>query len=58
VSPSGAGAMLLALAFCTAACALHFRRAVGGVTGDLLGMAEQITEIAASFALVLTLRSG
>ncbi len=55
LSPASAGAALLALVLCTACSAVYFRRAIGGVTGDLLGMAEQITEIAASFALVVTL---
>lgn len=45
-----------ALALVTTLCARAFRRAVGGVTGDLLGGAEQICEITAWLALLATLR--
>ena len=45
-----------ALAVVTTSCARAFRRAVGGVTGDLLGAAEQIAEITAGLALLAALR--
>lgn len=49
-------AVTAALAAVTAMCARFFRRAVGGVTGDLLGAAEQISEITAWLTLLAALR--
>jgi adenosylcobinamide-GDP ribazoletransferase len=45
-------AVMLALALTTAACARYFRRAVGGVNGDLLGATEQVGEVVAWIALL------
>jgi adenosylcobinamide-GDP ribazoletransferase len=45
-------AVMLALALTTAACARYFRRAVGGINGDLLGATEQVGEIVAWIALL------
>lgn len=41
------------LVLVTAACAKYFRRAVGGVNGDLLGATEQIGEMVSWIALLL-----
>jgi adenosylcobinamide-GDP ribazoletransferase len=45
-------AVALALALATALCARYFRRAVGGINGDLLGATEQVSEIVAWIALL------
>jgi adenosylcobinamide-GDP ribazoletransferase len=45
-------AVALALALTTWLCARHFRKAVGGITGDLLGATEQIGEVAAWLVFV------
>jgi adenosylcobinamide-GDP ribazoletransferase len=42
----------LALTLATAACARYFRRAVGGINGDLLGASEQVGENVAWIALL------
>lgn len=42
----------LALALATALCARYFRRAVGGINGDLLGATEQVCEIVGWIALL------
>jgi adenosylcobinamide-GDP ribazoletransferase len=49
-------AVTAALVLVTTLCARAFRRAVGGVTGDLLGAAEQVSEVAAWLALLAALR--
>jgi adenosylcobinamide-GDP ribazoletransferase len=54
---SSALAVAAAVAVSTLACARYFRKAVGGITGDLLGAAEQVAEITAWLAL-LALRAG
>jgi adenosylcobinamide-GDP ribazoletransferase len=43
---SAAAWMLVVLALLSALGGLYFRRAVGGITGDLLGALEQVSEIA------------
>lgn len=45
-----------ALAASAALCARAFQRAVGGVTGDLLGASEQVSEVTAWLALLAALR--
>jgi adenosylcobinamide-GDP ribazoletransferase len=45
-------AVAFALVSTTWLCARHFRRAVGGITGDLLGATEQLGEVAAWVALL------
>jgi len=42
----------LALALATALCARYFRRAVGGINGDLLGATEQVCEIVGWIAVL------
>lgn len=45
-------AVPLALALTTVLCARYFRRAVGGINGDLLGATEQVCEIVGWIALL------
>jgi adenosylcobinamide-GDP ribazoletransferase len=42
----------------TAACALLFRRRLGGVTGDTLGAACQLVEVATVAAVAALARAG
>jgi adenosylcobinamide-GDP ribazoletransferase len=49
-----AGGVAIAVLTSTAACGLRFHARAGGVTGDLLGAAEQIAECACLFALAWT----
>lgn len=61
MSPSlrvGVLAALPAAALAGAACVAWFRRRLGGYTGDALGCAEQITEIAIGLAFVAVLGRG
>jgi adenosylcobinamide-GDP ribazoletransferase len=50
LSPSQVAGIAAAGAIVTAACARYYRARLGGVTGDLLGAAEQISECAMLFA--------
>ncbi len=50
-------AAAITLAVLALLCARYFRKAVGGVTGDLLGATEQVGEIGAWLALLIVARS-
>lgn len=52
VSVAEAGAVIAAVVGTTAICGWRFRARAGGVTGDFLGAAEQVAEIAILYALL------
>jgi adenosylcobinamide-GDP ribazoletransferase len=54
LSPSSALAVAAALILTTVLCARRFKQAVGGITGDLLGAAEQVGELSAWITLLAT----
>ena len=57
LSVTSALAVVLVLALLTQLCARYFRKAVGGITGDLLGATEQVGEMAAWVTLIATANS-
>jgi adenosylcobinamide-GDP ribazoletransferase len=52
LSVTSALSVVLVLALLTPLCARYFRKAVGGITGDLLGATEQVGEISAWVTII------
>ncbi len=58
ISATGALAAFAAMLLATVLCGWRFRARAGGVTGDFLGAAEQVNEIAILFAILVVELAG